>query len=208
MRAALYVRISTLDQNEDMQLRDLREYCVQQGWEVVEYVDRGISGAKASRPALNQLMAAARRRSFDAAVVWKLDRLGRSLEHLVVTLNELQSLGIAFVSLRDAIDLTTPQGRLMFALIAAMAEFERSLIIERVRSGMANARAKGKHLGRPKRIFRRDTALQMRADGKSWREISRVMGVPVSTLIGGCTEKVSTDALASDGKRRATGRAA
>jgi DNA invertase Pin-like site-specific DNA recombinase len=156
MNAAIYARVSTNNghQNPEMQLRELREYCQHRGWDVTGcYTDVGVSGTKDSRPALNRLMADAHQRRFDAIVVWKLDRFGRSLRHLLNSLAELEALGVAFVSLRDNLDLTTPTGRLMFQVIGAMAEFERSLIVERVKAGMRNARAKGKRIGRPPRTY-------------------------------------------------------
>ncbi|MGA8150351.1 MAG: recombinase family protein [Terriglobales bacterium] len=151
IRVALYARVSTNGERQDpeMQLGELREYCAHRGWEIVgEYVDH-VSGSKESRPQLNRLTCDAKARKFDAVVVWKLDRYARSLKHLINALAEYESLGIAFVSLRDNLDLSTPSGRLMFAVIGAMAEFERSLIQERVRAGLKNARNKGKVLGRP-----------------------------------------------------------
>ena len=126
-----------------MQLRELREYAARRGWQVVEvYTDAGVSGARDSRPALNRLMADACRRKFDSVLVWKLDRFGRSLRHLINALAELEALGVAFISLGDNLDLGTPSGRLMFQIIGAMAEFERALIQERVKAGLRNARAK------------------------------------------------------------------
>ena len=134
MRAALYVRVSTLDQNLDNQLDDLRKYVTQRGWGApVEYADRA-SGAKDSRPALDALLKAARRREFDVVVVWRLDRLGRSLKHLLDVLHELTALGVAFVSLNEGIDATTPAARLQLHLLGAFAEFERARIQERVRA--------------------------------------------------------------------------
>src|SRR5450755_2498236 len=129
-RVALYARVSTLNgQDPEMQLSELREYASRRGWTITsEYVDQGVSGAKESRPELNRLMADAHRRKFDAVLVWKIDRVGRSLRHLVNALADLDSLGVAFVSLRDNLELTTPSGRLMFQVIGAMAEFERALI--------------------------------------------------------------------------------
>jgi DNA invertase Pin-like site-specific DNA recombinase len=141
-------------QDPELQLRELREYAIRRGWQIVEeYTDHGVSGTKASRPALDRLMTDAHRRRFDAVLVWKLDRFGRSLRHLVNALAEFEAKGIAFVSLRDNLDLSTPSGRLMFQIIGAMAEFERSLIVERVKAGMRNARAKGKRIGRPPRTY-------------------------------------------------------
>ena len=156
VRVAIYCRVSTANglQSPEMQLRELREYVRRRSWRVAdEYTDEGVSGARDSRPALNRLMADAHRRRFDAVLVWKLDRFGRSLRHLVNALAELEARGIAFVSLRDNLDLGTPSGRLMFQIIGAMAEFERALIGERVRAGMRNARAKGKRIGRPPRTY-------------------------------------------------------
>ena len=156
VRVALYARVSTLNnQDPEMQLGELREYAGRRDLEIVEeYTDEGISGCKESRPALNRLMSDAYQRRFDAILVWKIDRFGRSLKHLVNSLAELAALGVAFISLRDNLDLSTPSGRLMFQIIGAMAEFERALIQERVRAGLRNARAKGKRLGRPRIICR------------------------------------------------------
>jgi DNA invertase Pin-like site-specific DNA recombinase len=138
MRVALYARVSTCNgQSPEMQSAELREYASRRGWEVFsEYVDLGISGSKESRPELNRLMADAHTRHFDVVLCWKVDRFGRSLKHLVNALADLDSYGVAFVSLRDNLDLSTPSGRLMFQIIGAMAEFERSLIQERVRAGL------------------------------------------------------------------------
>jgi len=153
-RVALYARVSTLNGlDPEMQLSELREYVARRGWTVSgEYVDHGVSGSKESRPELNRLTIDAHRRVFDAVLVWKIDRYGRSLKHLVNALADLSAYGVAFVSLRDNLDLSTPSGRLMFQIIGAMAEFERALIQERVRAGLRNARAKGRRLGRPRRI--------------------------------------------------------
>jgi putative DNA-invertase from lambdoid prophage Rac len=151
MRAALYGRVSTADQHPENQLAELRQYAAARGWTVTrEYVDEGISGAKDRRPALDELLRDARRRKFDVIAVARLDRLGRSLKHLVVLLDELAALGVAFVSINEAIDATTPGGKLQMHLLAAMAEYERELIRERVRSGLARVRAQGKRLGRPR----------------------------------------------------------
>jgi len=155
-RVAVYARVSTANNGQDptMQTRELEEYCQRRGWEIVDcYVDTGVSGAKDSRPELNRLMADAHQHRFDAVLVWKLDRFGRSLRHLVNALAEFEALGVAFISLKDNLDLSTPAGRLMFQIIGAMAEFERSLIVERVKAGMRNARAKGKRIGRPPRTY-------------------------------------------------------
>ena len=126
MRAALYARVSTLDQEPENQLAELRRYAAARGWEVAEYVDHGVSGSEARRAALDALLRDARRRRFDVLVVWRLDRLGRNLRHLVTLLDDLQALGVAFVSLGEGIDCTTPAGRLQLHILAALAEFERS----------------------------------------------------------------------------------
>ena len=127
-------------------------------------------------------MTDAHRRRFDAVLVWKIDRFGRSLKHLVNALADLGAYGVAFVSLRDNLDLSTPSGRLMFQIIGAMAEFERALIQERVKAGLRNAQAKGKRLGRPRRAVDAARVASLRASGASWRPISREMGVGLATL--------------------------
>ena len=184
-RVALYSRVSTLHgQDPELQLRELRDYAASRGWTIVqEYCDRGVSGSKDSRPALNQLMADACRRKFDAVLVWKLDRFGRSLRHLVNALAELEALGLAFVSLRDHLDLGTPSGRLMFQIIGAMAEFERALIQERVRAGLRHARSKGKRLGRPPVFVSESRIESLRAKGASWRAIAKELGVGLGTAL-------------------------
>jgi DNA invertase Pin-like site-specific DNA recombinase len=189
--AAIYARVSTTDQNCDMQLKDLREYCERRGWNAVEYVDTGVSGAKASREQLDRLMQDARRRKVDVVICWRFDRFARSTKHLLSALEEFQSLGIGFISHQEAIDTTSPMGKLLFTIVAAMAEMERSILIERVRAGMANAKSKGKPIGRPKKVFRRDIAVDMRAAGQSWRKIAKALGVPVSTVREACAEKVA-----------------
>ncbi len=183
MKAALYARVSTANGQDPMaQTRELKEYCQRRGWNIVgEYVDRGVSGSKDSRPALNCLMQAAKQREFDAVLVWKLDRFGRSLRHLVNALAELEALGVTFVSLKDNLDLSTPAGRLMFQIIGAMAEFERSLIAERVKAGLRNARAKGRRLGRPRVAVDRAKVAALRRAGASWEAIGARLGVSPSS---------------------------
>jgi DNA invertase Pin-like site-specific DNA recombinase len=153
MRAAIYARVSTLDQQPENQLGELRRYVRARGWitqESQEYVDRGISGTKDRRPALDSLLRDARQRRFDVLVCWRLDRLGRNLKHLITLLEELQALGVAFVSLAEGIDATTPAGKLQMHILGAIAEFERERIRERVLAGLQRAKAQGKRLGRPK----------------------------------------------------------
>jgi DNA invertase Pin-like site-specific DNA recombinase len=186
-RVGIYARVSTLHgQNPEMQLDELREYASRREWTVIgSYVDQGISGSKESRPELNRLMADAHRRKFDVALCWKLDRFGRSLRHLVNALAELEALGVAFVSLRDNMDLSTPSGRLMFQIIGAMAEFERALIQERVRAGLRNAKAKGKRLGRPTTAFDVAKALRLRGEGFSLLDVASQLGIGLGTAYRG-----------------------
>ncbi|MBI4266468.1 MAG: recombinase family protein [Acidobacteria bacterium] len=149
MKAAIYARVSTLDQEPENQLQELRRYVQARAWTAVEYVDRGVSGAKDRRPALDRLVTDAKRRRFDVLVCWRLDRLGRNLRHLVTLLEDLQSVGVMFVSLGEGIDCTTPAGKLQLHILAALAEFERGRIRERVLAGLQRARTQGKRLGRP-----------------------------------------------------------
>jgi DNA invertase Pin-like site-specific DNA recombinase len=189
-RAGLYARVSTIaGQSPEMQLQELREYAERRGWQVVgEYVDR-VSGSKESRPSLNRLMADAHQRKVDVVLVWKIDRFGRSLRHLVNSLAELESVGVAFISLRDNLDLTTASGRLMFGIIASMAEFERELIRERVRAGLRNARRNGKKLGRPRVMVDADRVTALRRGGASWRTISQQLGLGVGTVYKAVNKK-------------------
>jgi DNA invertase Pin-like site-specific DNA recombinase len=150
---------------------------------VGEYVDEGISGSKESRPQLNRLMADVHRRKLEIVLVWKIDRFGRSLKHLVNALADLDAYGVAFVSLKDNLDLSTPSGRLMFQIIGAMAEFERALIQERVRAGLKSARARGKRLGRPRIAVDAAQITQLRASGVSWREIGERLGIGTGTAV-------------------------
>jgi DNA invertase Pin-like site-specific DNA recombinase len=183
-RVALYARVSTSNGHQDpeMQLRELREYAAHRELTIVgEYIDR-MTGSKDSRPSLNRLMADASQRKFDAVLVWKLDRFGRSLRHLVNALAELEALGLTFVSLRDNLDLSTPSGRLMFQIIGAMAEFERALIQERVRAGLRNAKSKGVRLGRPPVFVSESRIATLRGTGASWRTIAKELGVALGTV--------------------------
>ena len=149
-RAAIYARVSTLDQTAENQLTELRQYIKVRGWTAQEYVDEGVSGATDRRPALDRLLRDAKRRRFDVLVCWRLDRLGRNLRHLILFLEELHALGVAFVSLAEGIDATTPAGGLQMHILGAIAEFERARIAERVRLGLARVQANGQKLGRPK----------------------------------------------------------
>jgi DNA invertase Pin-like site-specific DNA recombinase len=180
LRAAIYARVSTADQTCENQLLELHRYVDARAWTGVDYVDRGISGAKDRRPALDSLLQDARRRRFDVLIVWRLDRLGRNLRHLVVTLEDLSALGIGFVSLNEGIDATTPAGRLQMAVLGAIAQFERERIAERVRAGLARAKAQGQRLGRrPHRVT--DDDLERVAE-LSTRKAANVLGLPASVL--------------------------
>jgi len=186
-RAAAYVRVSSFDQNTEAQETSLREYIQRRGWTLHKtYRDEGISGTKASRPALDELLRDCRRKAIDAVVVWKFDRFARSLTTLVSGLELCRALGIDFVSVTEAVDTSLPMGELMFQIIGAISQFERSLIAERVKSGLANAVAKGKVLGRPplRKLSRKETAAlsRERAQGKlPFRTLAQKFGVSVWT---------------------------
>ena len=177
MRAAIYARVSTLDQEPENQLVELRRYVEARGWTGVEFVDKGVSGSKDRRPALDELVGDAKRRRFDVLVCWRLDRLGRNLRHLITLLDELQALGVAFVSLAEGIDATTPAGKLQMHILGAIAEFERERIRERVLAGLQRARRDGKRLGRP-RAARLPVALPK---GLTVRQAAKAWGVSKST---------------------------
>src|ERR1700676_1508201 len=154
MKAAIYARVSTTNHGQDvsMQTRELRQFAQARGWQITgEYMDTGVSGAKDSRPELNSLMADAHKRRFDVVAVWRFDRFARSVSHLLRALETFRALGINFVSYSEQMDTTTPTGKMVFTVLGAVAELERSLIAERVRAGLRNARAKGKRLGRPRK---------------------------------------------------------
>jgi DNA invertase Pin-like site-specific DNA recombinase len=192
-KVAIYARVSTTNHGQDVELqtREQHQFAEARGWHVFDdYIDQGVSGSKDSRPELNRLMADAKRRKFDVVLVWKLDRFGRSLRHLVNALAEFESLGIAFVSLSDNLDLSTASGRLMFNIIGAMAEFERELIRERVRAGMKNAKAKGASIGRPRVRVDASQIARLRASGASLRQIASQLGVSLGT-VAACSKKLS-----------------
>jgi DNA invertase Pin-like site-specific DNA recombinase len=148
-RAAIYVRVSTVEQEIEMQESELKESCERRGWTFTVYRDKGQSGIKEDRPALNSLLGDLRKRKFDVVVVWALDRLARSLRQLLTISEECRSLGVDLVSLKQNFDTTLPAGRLIFQVLGAVAEFEREMLRERVRAGMAQARRAGKNVGRP-----------------------------------------------------------
>lgn len=185
MNAGLYARVSRNNgvQNPRMQLCELREYCQRRGWNVAgEYVDHGISGAKETRPELDRMLADCRKRKLDAVVVYRYDRFARSLRQLVNALEEFRGLGVEFVSLYEAVDTSTANGRLVFGIFASIAEFERELIRERVRSGLAAAREQGKRIGRPRKIVDAARIAALRAQGRSWRAVAREMGLSIGTV--------------------------
>lgn len=178
MEAAIYVRISTKEQNLDLQRIELREYCQRRGLKITEEYEDRMTGSKDNRPALQRLLADARSRKFDVIVVWKIDRFGRSLRHLVNTLADLEALGVAFISLRDSLDFSTPSGKLQFHVLAAVAQFERELIRERVLAGMKMAKKKGVHCGRPRSEVDPARVRKMRDAGSTWENIAAALKVP------------------------------
>lgn len=180
--AALYARVSTLDQDCGLQLEELRHYASRRFGEVYEFVDTGVSGTERRRPQLDALMCDAWKGRFDAVVVWKFDRFGRSLKHLLDSLEEFHSLGIDFISLTEGIDTTTPTGKLVFSVTGAVAQFERDLIAERVRAGIAHARRMGKRIGRPRVLVDAEPILRLRNENLSLRKIARKLDIPVSRV--------------------------
>jgi DNA invertase Pin-like site-specific DNA recombinase len=183
MRIGIYARVSTKDQNCALQVRDLRAYCAARRFDLVrEYVDVGQSGAKDSRPELNKLMDDARKRQFDAIVVWRFDRFARSTKHLLSALEEFRALGVQFISYQENVDTSTPLGQALFTIVSAVAQLERELIRERVSAGIRNARANGKKFGRPNIKVDRERILELRAEGQSLRQIAATLGVGYGTV--------------------------
>lgn len=214
MRCALYARVSTTDQNCEMQLRELREYVQRRSWQKGgEYIDTGFSGAKASRPALDRLMADAAQRKFDCIAVYKIDRFGRSVLNLNQQLAALTSYGVRFIATSQSLDTDekNPTSRLLLQILASVAEFEREMIRERTLSGIKAAQAAGKVVGRPKRIFRRDEVIRLRdEESLSWRAIGTKLGIPAMTALDSyrqsppstCTETVPAEVAVSGTKRK------
>jgi DNA invertase Pin-like site-specific DNA recombinase len=221
LATAIYARVSTSDQNCEAQLKELREYVARRGWSIAgEFIDSGFSGAKASRPALDSLMKAAALRKFDCVAVFKLDRFGRSVLHLSQQLATLENYGIRFVAISQGLDTdaSNPTSRLLTGILSCVAEFERELLRERTLSGIRAAQAAGKHVGRPKRIFRRDEVVRLRdEEGLSWRAIATKLNIPTMTAVAahrdfhaeaGCTEtapaKMPVQAAKTQRRKRAS----
>jgi DNA invertase Pin-like site-specific DNA recombinase len=201
-RVALYARVSTAKcercgkrpfdhvsqdhdyrgQDAEVQLRELREYVAARGWIISEIYTDAVTGSKESRPGLNRLMTDAGRRSFDVVIVWRLDRFARSVAHLLRALEQFQALGVDFVSLSESVDTSTPTGKMIFTVLGAVAELERSLIVERVKAGLRNARAKGKRLGRPPIFVGQNRIDALRNSGASWRAIAKELGLGLGTV--------------------------
>ncbi len=181
-RAILYMRVSSLDQHPETQLFDLRQMAAQRGYEIVhEYVDR-ISGAKARRPGLDEMMHDARRGRFDVVLVWACDRIARSTKHFLEVLDELNRLNLEFVSFREQIDTGGPLGRAIVVIIGAIAELERNLIIERVRAGMRRARLEGRSIGRPALVLDREAILRDRQHGQSLGQLAKTYRISRATV--------------------------
>jgi DNA invertase Pin-like site-specific DNA recombinase len=178
---AVYARVSTVDQNPENQLQELRRYIAARGWKSEEFVDRGISGSREKRPALDRILGGVTRKKFDAVVVWKLDGLGRSTTHLLGLLNQFRALGVDFVTLSEGLDTTTPTGELMFTMLGAFAQFERSRTIERIHLGLERARRQGKKLGRrpSTRLRKRFDALP---DGTSVMKAAETLSCSTATI--------------------------
>ena len=185
MRVALYARVSTQNGHQDpqLQLRELREYCLRRGWGIAdEYTDH-ISGAKDKRPELDRLMSDAHHRRFDGVIVWRFDRFARSVSHLLRALETFRALGIEFVSLSEQVDTSTPTGKMIFTVLGAVAELERSLIVERVRAGLRHARAKGRRLGRPRVSVSASKIQELRAEGLTLRDIAKRCRISKTSVI-------------------------
>jgi DNA invertase Pin-like site-specific DNA recombinase len=183
MRTALYLRVSTLDQHPESQLHDLLQLAQQRGWEIVaRYVDHGVSGTRTKRPGLDQMMADAGRGKFDVVLCWACDRLARSVRHFLEVLDELNHVNVAFVSYREQIDTAGPLGRALMVIVGAIAELERSLIIERVRAGMRRAQFEGRHIGRNPIEVDLDAMYRDRGRGMSLREIGKAHRISKTTV--------------------------
>src|ERR1700732_3890915 len=206
-RAALYLRVSTVDQNPETQALDLRQFAVQRGLEIVQtYTDHGVSGTKARRPALDKMMEHARRHRFDVLLVWSCDRLARSTRHLLQTLDELSGFGIQFLSQREAIDTEGPLGRAIIVIVSAIAELEKSLIVERVRAGMRRAKLEGRQIGRARLDINREQVVIDRRGGMSLTVVAKrhsISRASVCRLMKEANGNSPAAVLISDGNIRA-----
>jgi DNA invertase Pin-like site-specific DNA recombinase len=184
MKAVIYCRVSTTaGQSVEMQLRDLRQLAQQRGFEIVaEYCDEGVSGSCDSRPQLDRMLQDAQRGKFQAVLIWRLDRLGRSLQHLVRLFESFRSWNVALISFGEGLDFSTSMGKLFYQLSGAFAEFERDCIRERVKAGLRNAKAKGKRLGRPRVSVDAARIATLRSAGLSWAKIAKQMGLGEGTV--------------------------
>lgn len=183
IRVARYIRVSRSDQRPELQADETAQTIERRGWTLADtYLDQGFSGSRDRRPELDRMLADARRGKFNLLLVWRADRLFRSLRHMVATLDELAALGIDFASVTEPFDTTTPQGRLLLHLVAAFAEFEKGVLVERTRAGIAAARRRGARIGRPPVHVDVARALSLRASGRSLREVARVLGVGAATV--------------------------
>ena len=184
IRAALYARVSTSGHGQDvgLQLDELRQVAAQRGWTFTEFVDEGVSGSKDRRPALDRMMADARAGKLDVVAVWRFDRFARDTRHLLTAMEEFRALGVAFVSLREQIDTSTPMGKAMFTIVSAISELERDLIRERVVAGVRRAQAAGKHCGRPKVAMDLRPALALIREGRGLKDVAAILKVSRATL--------------------------
>ena len=185
-KAACYVRVSTNGQTTENQVIELRRHCERLGWRVTKvYEDKGISGATRERPSLDQMLADATAKKFDVLLVWKIDRLARSTSHLLDILKQLKTAGVGFCSMTEAIDTTSPQGRMLMTFLSAIAEFERELIRERIKAGLNRTRDEGTKLGRPRIGFDVTKAIALRDAGLGYKQIAKQLGIPRTTLFRG-----------------------
>jgi DNA invertase Pin-like site-specific DNA recombinase len=184
IRAALYARVSTSGHGQDvgLQLDELRQVAAQRQWVASDYVDEGVSGSKDRRPALDRMMADARAGRLDVVAVWRFDRFARDTRHLLTAMEEFRALGVAFVSLREQIDTSTPMGKAMFTIISAIGELERDLIRERVVAGVQRAKANGKHCGRPKVEMDLRPAIALLREGRGLKDVATILKVSRATL--------------------------
>jgi DNA invertase Pin-like site-specific DNA recombinase len=183
LTAAIYARVSTEDQDNTLQFHELHEYARRQGWATTEYAEKASSAKR--RPVFDRLMSDAKARKFDIIIVWKLDRMCRSMKQFTETMLTLDHANVRFVCVTQGIDTDrrSPTTEFLMNILAAVAQLERSMIVERVRAGVAEAKRRGKHCGRPKKIFRRDEALEMRAGGASLRDIAKALNASLTTVV-------------------------